>query len=123
MARGLFRLYVLGEKYPARQFFHVKHFDKEGARGEFGVLSSWELVVEQQNYDNQKKTSGMWAVTEFGKRFVLQQESVPQYVILKWGSELLGFAGRYVSAKECLEHGNKFKYDELMQWTPGELSF
>lgn len=121
MTRGLIRLYVLVLRYPTRQAFHVKNFDKEGARGEFGVLSSWGLVVEQPNTDDTKKTSGMWALTDFGKAFVELREQVPQYVILRWGSELLGFSGPMVTAKECLEHGNRFRYDELMAWTPEEM--
>jgi hypothetical protein len=121
MTRGLIRLFVLGLRYPERQAFHVKLFDKEGARGEFGVLSCWGLVTEQPNPDGSKKTSGNWALTEFGKEFVELRQQVPLYAILKWGSELLGFSGQMVTAKECLEHGNRFKYDELMAWNPEEM--
>lgn len=123
MTRSLIRLYLLTVKYPDRQFFHVKHFDKEGARGEFGVLSCWGLVVEQPNADDAKKTSGMWSVSPFGKEFIQLNEHVPQYVILKWGSEFLGFSGPMVTAKQCLEYGNRFRYDELMRWSPDELLF
>lgn len=118
MARSLIRLYKLHEAMPDKKTFHVKQFDKEGARGEFGVLSAWGLVSELQNVDKDKKTSGMWAITDFGKRFVMLQENVPQYVLLKWGSELLGFSGPFVNAKGCLEHKNRFSYAELMEWVP-----
>lgn len=117
MARGMIRLYLLGIRYN-REYFHVKNFDKEGARGEFGVLSCWGLVVEQANQDNAKKSSGMWALTPFGAAFIKQEESVPRNVILKWGSEFLGFSGPMVNVKDCLEYGNKFKYDELMKSEP-----
>jgi hypothetical protein len=60
----------------------------------------------------------MWAITDFGKRFVTLNEQVPQYVVLKWGSEVLGFSGGLVNAKQCLEHGNRFSYAELMEWVP-----
>lgn len=118
MARSLIRLYRLHQAYPDKRWFHVKQFDREGARGEFGVLQCWGLVVEAANSDKDKKTSGMWAVTEQGVRFVNLQEQVPQYVMLKWGSEHLGFSGPVVDAKKCLEHGNRFSYSELMGWTP-----
>lgn len=118
MARGLVRLYKLHEAMPDKPYFHVKQFDKEGARGEFGVLSAWGLVKEAGNTDKDKRSSGMWAVTDFGKRFVTLTEQVPQYVVLKWGSEVLGFSGELVSAKQCLEHGNRFSYAELMEWVP-----
>ena len=120
MTRSLIRLFRLHQAYPDKRFFHVKQFDKEGARGEFGVLQCWGLVVEAANSDRDKKTSGMWAATEFGARFVQLQETVPQYVMLKWGSELLGFSGPMVDAKKCLEHGNHFSYSELMGWVPTE---
>lgn len=118
MARSLIRLYRLHQTSPDKQWFHVKLFDKEGARGEFGVLACWGLVAEAANSDKDKKTSGLWAVTEFGARFVTLQETVPQYVMLRWGSELLGFSGPMVDARKCLEHGNRFSYQDLMGWVP-----
>jgi hypothetical protein len=120
MTRGLLRLYRLELIHTDRKFFHVKMFDKEGARGEFGVVSSWGLTIAQPNETFGKKASGYWCLTEFGRRFILLREKVPQYVILKWGSELLGFSGPMVDAKECLEQENQFDYDELMAWTPEE---
>lgn len=123
MARSLIRLYRLTTASQNQQrFFHVKQFDKEKARGEFGVLSSWGLVEEAPNNDRYKKTSGMWAITSFGSEFVQLRENVPQHVILKWGSALLGFSGPMVNIKDCLEHGNHFKYDELMT-SSGDLLF
>lgn len=123
MARSLVRLYRLTAASMTQQrFFHVKQFDKEKARGEFGVLSSWGLVEEAPNNDRFKKTSGMWAITSEGVDFVMMRSSVPQYVILKWKSGHLGFSGPLVTIKDCLEHGNHFKYDELMS-SSGELMF
>lgn len=120
MARSLIRLHKLHEAAPDKEWFHVKQFDKEGARGEFGVLSAWGLVVGAANNDKDKRTSGYWAITDFGRRFVKLEESVPQYVMMKWGSEVLGFSGPLVNAKQCLEHGNRFSYAELMDWVPGQ---
>lgn len=123
MARSLVRLYRLTQASMNNQrYFHVKQFDKEKARGEFGVLSAWGLVEEAPNNDRLKKTSGMWAITSEGTDFVMMRSSVPQYVILKWKSGHLGFSGPLVTIKDCLEHGNHFKYDELMS-SAGELLF
>jgi hypothetical protein len=120
MARSLIRLYRLHQVQGREKYFHVKQFDKEGARGEFGVLKCWNLVREAGNQED-KRTSGMWAITEFGSRFVLLQEPVPLYAILKWRSHFLGFAGPMVDARQCLEHGNRFSYAELMDWTPSPV--
>ena len=118
MARGLIRLYRLHRTYPETKAFHVKLFDKEGARGEFGVLSCWSLVQEVKRHDKDQKTSGMWSMTEFGAQFVQLEERVPMYVMLRWGSKLMGFTGPWATAKECLERGGKFSYAELMGWKP-----
>lgn len=122
MARSLIRLYRLTQIQEPQRFFHVKQFDKEKARGEFGVLSSWGLVEEQPNVDPAQKTSGMWAITSYGMQFVRLEEKLPQHVILKWGSQLLGYSGPMVDARQCLEHGNRFRYDELMA-APSDLFF
>jgi hypothetical protein len=123
MTRSLIRLYRLTLAKPENHYFHVKQFDREGARGEFGVLSSWGFVLEQDNHDADKRSSGMWEITNAGVRFVKLEFQVPQHVILKWGSEHIGFSGPMVSAKDCLEHGNKFSYQELMEWIPDEVSW
>jgi hypothetical protein len=120
MARCLMRLYRLELIHTEHKFFHVKAFDKEGARGEFGVVAKWGLAVERPNDALGKRSSGYWALTEFGRRFVILGETVPEYVILKWGSQLLGFAGPPTNAKQCLESGNRFNYQELMSWTPDQ---
>ena len=120
MSRSLIRLWRLHQVQGGEKYFHVKQFDKEGARGEFGVLKCWGLVEEAENLED-KRTSGMWRITEFGARFVRLEEPVPLYVMLKWGSEFLGFSGPMVDARQCLEHGNRFSYAELMDWTPGPV--
>lgn len=120
MMKGLVRLYRLEILHPDRKFFHVKMFDKEGARGEFGVVSSWGLTTEQPSDTLGQKSSGFWSLTEFGRRFILLRAKVPLYVVLKWGSDVLGFAGEFVDARQALEYRNQFNYDELMSWTPSE---
>ncbi len=130
MAKNLIRLYHLGqtadgvnEHYDydkAKLYFHVRQFDREAARGEFGVLQMWGLVEEKANEDSTKKTSGMWRLTPEGEKFVTLASKIPKYVIIKWGSEHLGFSGPLVSIRECVEYGNRFNYAELMGQTVKE---
>jgi len=114
MSRNLVRMYWLRGKYPDKPYFHVKEFDKEGARGEFGVLSFWGLVEGAHNQDSRKRTSGMWTLTAFGMAFVRREAELPQYVLVGLRSSLQGYAGPMVDIKVCLEFRNRFRYDELM---------
>lgn len=119
MARGLIRLHALHNTYRAKKSFHVRLFDKEGGRGEFGVLAKWGLVIEVKDMTlHNKKSTGLWALTPFGANFVEMKERVPSHVVLKWGSQVLGFSGSFVTMKDCVERGNRFRYTELMDWKP-----
>jgi len=93
-------------------FFHVRDFDRDDGRGEISKLALWGLVREVANDDPRKRASGLWTITQFGIRFVRCQEAVPKYILLKWNTELLGFAGSSVKIIECL--GEKFDYAALM---------
>jgi hypothetical protein len=118
IVRGLIRLYRLHQSYPGTQAFHVRQFDLEGERLALGVLSHWGLVDEVKRHHKDQRTSGMWALTDFGAQFVRLEVKVPLYAMVKWRSQLLGFTGPYATAKECLEQGGKFSYAELMGWKP-----
>lgn len=118
IVRGLIRLYRLHQTYAGTKAFHVRQFDLEGERLALGVLSHWGLVDEVKRHHKDQRTSGMWALTDFGAQFVRLEAKVPIYAVVKWRSQLLGFAGPYATAKECLERGGKFSYAELMGWTP-----
>lgn len=118
MALKLIHVYQLGLRHPQRKSFHVKEFDGLGGRGEFGTLSKWALVQEaQKTVDTGARTSGCWSLTEFGAAFVQGHVAVPQYVILKWGSQLLGYAGPMRKVKESLHPKNRFSYEDLVSAT------
>lgn len=119
MAVKLVRLYHLASASPEKSHFHVGEFDQTGGRGELGVLSLWGLVEEKDNTDGKKRTSGFWRLTDFGRRFVEARSQVPQYALVRFRSEHLGFAGPMVGIRACLEYRNRFNYAELMK-TPGQ---
>jgi len=116
MARYLINLYRCHRQKPSIGFFHVRDLGAPTTGGDFAQLRYWGIVRERINVMPEKKTSGFWRMTDLGARFVKLQERVPKYVLLKWGSELLGFGGPMVTLKECLEYRNKFNYRELMEF-------
>jgi hypothetical protein len=113
MCRSLVRLYWLAKESPNKASFHVRQFDREGARGEFGVLSKWGLVHEVYDPEVRRRT-GMWNITDLGKKFIKKKLDVPGFVLMRWGSVALGYAGSLVSAKDCLEYSGDFKYSKLV---------
>jgi hypothetical protein len=114
MGWKLVRLHRLGLARPGG-FFHVSEFDVLGGRGESGTLSLWGLVEERANEDLKKKTSGFWRLTPFGEAFVRLEKQVPKYAIVRYRSELVGFAGVAVGLREVLGKGGGFDYRELLQ--------
>lgn len=119
MALKLIHVYQLLRHRASDKYVHVESFDKFGGKGEFGTLSKWALV-EQPPAGSKGvrsrggRTTGLWRLTTFGTSFVLGEAKIPSYAIMKWGSELLGFAGAQVSIHEVLKPSNSFSYKELM---------
>jgi len=69
---------------------------------DFSKLKYWGLVVEMENDDSGKKrTSGYYAITEKGKRFVDGDETISQYVLL-YNSRSYGFEGKQVTYEQVV---------------------
>lgn len=105
----LIRLYKLTESSD-EQYHHISHFSRDRG-GAFAKLVHWGLAESQINEDTSKRTSGMWAITEKGKRFVQCDIEVPQYAYL-YNSECKAMSPNTVDVTEAL--GTKFDYAELM---------
>jgi len=120
MGWKLVRLHRLSLARPGA-YFHVSEFDVLGGRGESGTLSLWGLVEERANEDLKKKTSGFWRLTPFGEAFVRLEKEVPKYAIVRYRSELIGFAGIAVGLRDVLGKGGGFDYRELLQAPLPEL--
>lgn len=116
MAFYLINIYKLHRQKPDTAYFHVRSVGAPSTGGDFAQLRYWGLIRERSNEKPEKKTSGMWRMTDFGARFVKREEQVPKQILLKWGSELLGFTGEMADIKTCLEYKNKFNYRELMEF-------
>ncbi|NIQ80609.1 MAG: hypothetical protein GTN93_21455 [Anaerolineae bacterium] len=116
MAYSLTKLHKI-QKLKPDQFTHIMKFD--AVRGDFAKLKFWKIIEEGEgNGSIDTKSSGMWRITQYGLSFIMNNEEVPKYCLLKWGSEMIGFAGPALKMKDFLEHGNKFSYAKLMGIIP-----
>lgn len=113
MGWKLVRLHRLALERPD-EFFHVSEFDVKGGRGESGTLSVWGLLEERAFAKPSKKTSGYWRLTAAGDSFVRLETRIPKYAIVRYRSELMGFAGPAVDLREVLGKENAFDYRELL---------
>ncbi len=115
MAYFLIKLFTLTKKNPTKGYFHVQDDINISFKvgGAFAKLRYWELIEEQpkDNADTNKRTSGMWRITNKGMMFVEGNLSISKYVKL-YNQTFFGYEGDKVSIHEALK--DKFNYQELM---------
>jgi hypothetical protein len=79
---------------------------------EISRLVHWGMVVQKENEDTRKRTSGLWMPTPLATRFVLGEISVPSHVFLL-NNEVTGWSESQLYLKDI--KGNRFDYSELMK--------
>lgn len=79
--------------------------------GNFPKLRWWGLIERPANDDPDKRSSGMWRITEKGRAFVKGRITVPKKALL-YNQKCWGFEGDQVSIKDSL--GEFFSYRDLM---------
>jgi len=107
--RDLIRLYKLSEGQ-VNEYHHINDFGNLASRS-FSKLAHWGLIEDEPNEDEAKRTSGMWAMTEKGRRFVAKELEVPKYAYI-YNSQCKTVSPETVGVEEAL--GHKFNYKELM---------
>lgn len=114
MAFMLTRLYRYDQENPGG-YAHVGTLMVKGqtATSDFSKLKFWGLVVEhgKDEEDSTRRTSGEWAITDKGRKFVRGEITVPK-IIYMFNKKAHGTDGGEVGIRDCL--GNKFNYEELM---------
>ena len=115
MAFFLIKLHRLTKKYPLQNYFHVSDDINVTLKvgGSWAKLRYWELIEEQpkDSNDTEKRTSGMWRISQKGMMFVEGNLSIPKYVKL-YNQTFYGYEGERVSIQDALS--SKFSYRELM---------
>jgi len=109
MSIGLISLYIKADKSIYKPV-HIKDVQMVNG-GEFAQLKRWELIQDQVNEDEKKRTSGMWHITNKGIDFVERRIKVPKYCDT-YNGKTLKFSEETVNIMESLP-GN-FDYQEMM---------
>ena len=110
MARSLIAMYRLTVAEDHGEWIHVP--TEIGARSrEEGKLAYWGLVEPMSVVNADRNPSGMWKLTERGKRFARGQITVPEYAEVYNGT-VRGHFGREVTINDAL--GKHFSLADLM---------
>jgi len=104
-AKQLIHLYLLGG---AERFVHISAM--ANAR-DFQISRHWSLIETMPNDDPDKRTPGLWKLTESGVDFIMRRATVPRYIFIQ-NNKVLGCSDERAGIDDCL--GKKFSYEELM---------
>ncbi len=109
---ALIRLYKLDKADPDN-FHHILSIGATADKGvgDFAKARYWGLIEALPNDDDYKRTSGYWAITLRGKRFVQGRIRIPEYCHI-FNSEARRFSGGKISIVDAV--GTRFDYLELM---------
>ena len=109
MARTLIELYKCGDR-----FVHVKnHLRKQQLNNthDFTLLRHWGLIIAPDE-ESTGQASGLWKITERGKKFCKGEMVVNRHVLIVVNRHL-GFSDEKTTIQDSL--GSRFKYNELMK--------
>jgi len=114
IARTLIKM-LLVETKTGNRWVHI--MNQIGITTMYSIATYWDLIepLEYPKIDSlldDKKSSGMWFLTEKGKLFVKGFITIPKYVNV-FDHKLVGTEGKEVFIQDCL--GKKFSYNELMK--------
>jgi hypothetical protein len=115
MARVLIAIYRAD--VPDGGWLHISIIGNHSWTGDYAKLRYWGLLESKPNQDphiKEKKDSGLWRITEKGKKFARGEIKVRKTMII-FRAEVLEEKGELVSIHECLS--KKFDYQELMWGT------
>jgi hypothetical protein len=118
MARGLIFLYQLWREDPnawwdvTQEISDRKIVDLLRSR-EWPKAKYWDLIEQKPGKRSDgAPNSGMWRITDLGRKFVLQQIQVPSHAFV-FDKKCRGLDGDDTTIVQAL--GKRFHYDDLMQ--------
>ena len=115
MTRALIEIYKASKNN--EEYIHVGELltslKINAGNSEYSKLAYWKLLEIKPNTDPEKKDSGFWRLTDFGRSFVKNELSVFSHVFIYNTQRLAYDKGLKVNVIECL--GKQFNYQKLMQ--------
>ena len=80
----------------------------------YSLMRFWNLIepAEHKDFEDDKKASGFWRVTQKGIFFVTAKIQIPKYVYL-FNNQKYSESWDTIDIKDAL--GKKFSYTELMK--------
>lgn len=93
------------------EYMHINDFTRPHSNREIGNLKWWGLVERMPSDNRDKKSSGMYRITQKGRDFIQGKVMVRKYALV-YNSECLGFDGGMVLVTDC---DKNFSYSELME--------
>lgn len=109
--RGLILLYSIHTKRET-EWVHIREIVKEvNVHGDFAKMVYWNLIEEKPNTDKDKKSSGLWKITDLGKKFVKNEIKIPSHALV-YNGKCNGMSETQTDIIESL--GKTFNYNELM---------
>lgn len=112
-------LAALYRYFPRGEFVHkseiakkVKGLSLSLGGGDFAKCHYFGLIKEKQKSENDdKRTSGYWALTPQGESFCRGLVKLPKYAIV-YDGRVLRHEGDFITLKDCFSE--KFSYAEIM---------
>ena len=105
-------LILLNEANKEMEWVHVRTIIiKRNIHGDFAKMLYWGFIEKKVNEDSKKKDSGIWKITEKGKKFLRGEITVPTHAFI-YNGDLKGFSEHHTDIDTAL--GSDFDYGELM---------
>jgi hypothetical protein len=108
MALMLIRLYELDAKeHGYHHASEIVHQITDTGTNDLSKLRYWDFIEEMPKGQQNKRTSGFWAITDKGRAFALNRSTVASHIKI-YNKQFLGFEGDPVSIVDVL--GKDFDY-------------
>ena len=121
MACWLIAFYRAHLAWPENEYLHVDdasrflHSNVSVRSGDYGKARFWGLLEASEQREEGKKNSGLWRLTDDGRKFVMGVTTIPRNAVV-YNNVGHGFEGEEINIGMAL--GDRFHYEELMAVPP-----